>query len=234
MGSKRFKNKTCAYCSVQAAVTGDHVFAREFFLKEHRANLPQAPTCDRCNNEKSKLEHYLTALLPFGGRHKHSGQNLTSQVPKRLDKNQRLHRELREGQSGVRHIQGDKALNTFALPIREGAIEALFEYIVKGLVWHHWRIYLDQQFPVQALVLSDHGREYFDRELFSKSAAQRVFENLGDSTVIYEGSQGVGRPEITVWRFHIYGGIILADGEHIMATEIGAISGPKRVIESDT
>lgn len=231
MGSKRFKNKICAYCSDQPAVTGDHIFAREFFLKEHRDNLPQAPTCDRCNNEKSELEHYLTALLPFGGRHKHSGQNLTLHVPKRLEKNQRLHRELREGQVDVSLVQGDHASGTFALPVREGAIEALFEYIVKGLVWHHWRVYLGEQFPIEVLVLSDHGREFFDREFFSKNAAQRVLENLGDGTIIYEGVQGVDCPQITVWRFHMYGGIVLADGEHVSATEIGAMSGPQRVMK---
>jgi hypothetical protein len=231
MGSKRFKNTICAYCSDQAAVTGDHIFAREFFLNQHRDNLPQAPACDRCNNEKSKLEHYLTALLPFGGRHKHSVQNLTLQVPKRLEKNQRLHRELREGQVNVSLIQEDQASDTFALPIREGAIEELFEYIVKGLVWHHWRVYLGEQFPVEALVLSDHGRQFFDQELFSKGAAQRTLENLGDGTIIYEGVQGMDCPQITVWRFHIYGGIILANGENISATEIGAISGPQRIMK---
>ncbi len=38
--SKKFKNKTCAYCSVPgSSETGDHVIAREFFLPARRENL---------------------------------------------------------------------------------------------------------------------------------------------------------------------------------------------------
>jgi hypothetical protein len=85
--SKRFKGLLCAYCSQRPAVTGDHLFAREFFLKTQRANLPQVPTCDRCNGEKSKLEHYLTAVLPFGGRHPDALTNLSQMVEPRLAKN---------------------------------------------------------------------------------------------------------------------------------------------------
>jgi hypothetical protein len=43
--SKKFKGKTCAYCGEREAITGDHVFAREFFLPSDRADLPQAPIC---------------------------------------------------------------------------------------------------------------------------------------------------------------------------------------------
>jgi 5-methylcytosine-specific restriction endonuclease McrA len=75
--SKKFKGKTCAYCGEREAITGDHVFAREFFLPSDRADLPQAPICGECNNEKSKLEHYLTTVLPFGGRHPASAENLS-------------------------------------------------------------------------------------------------------------------------------------------------------------
>jgi 5-methylcytosine-specific restriction endonuclease McrA len=39
MASKKFKNKTCAYCGEPgASATGDHVFARQFFLVKHRGD----------------------------------------------------------------------------------------------------------------------------------------------------------------------------------------------------
>jgi hypothetical protein len=88
--SKRFKNAYCTYCRAVSAVTGDHIFARELFLLEERDNLPQVPTCDQCNNEKSKLEHYLLTVMPFGGRHPQAARTLTTFVPKRLSKNQKL------------------------------------------------------------------------------------------------------------------------------------------------
>jgi hypothetical protein len=67
--SKKFKNKTCVYCCGEGtSTTGDHVFAREFFLKSRRANLPQVPACAGCNKEKSELEHYLEGEAKLGRR----------------------------------------------------------------------------------------------------------------------------------------------------------------------
>jgi len=74
--SKRFKNKLCVYCLKNPSTpTGDHIFAREFFMQDRRANLPKVPACKHCNNEKSQLEHYLTAVLPFCGRHPDASGN---------------------------------------------------------------------------------------------------------------------------------------------------------------
>ena len=74
----KFAGKTCAYCATQTATTADHVFSREFFLVKHRGNLPQAPACHHCNSAKSKLEHYLTAVLPFAGSHADAAENLSN------------------------------------------------------------------------------------------------------------------------------------------------------------
>src|ERR1700722_9395653 len=100
--SKKFKKKTCVYCCGKGiSTTGDHVFAREFFLKSRRATLPQVPACAPCNKEKSELEHYLTAVLPFGGRHDDASINLETMVPPRLAKNAKLHRGLGQRSSSI-------------------------------------------------------------------------------------------------------------------------------------
>ena len=68
--SEKYKNKTCVYCmTTNSSEDGDHVVSREFFLPEKRAGLPKVPACKACNNAKATLEHYLTAVMPFGGRH---------------------------------------------------------------------------------------------------------------------------------------------------------------------
>jgi hypothetical protein len=95
--SKKLRGKPCAYCVVRTATTDDHVFSREFFLVEDRNNLPKAPACAKCNGEKSKLEHYLTTVLPFGARHAQAMDNMQVNVPGRLAKNQKLHRQLQNG-----------------------------------------------------------------------------------------------------------------------------------------
>ena len=62
----------------------------------------------------------------------------------------------------------------------------------------------------------------------------RALVNLGNGSIIYEGVQGVDCPQITIWRFHMYGGMILAQGTAETSTEIGAMSGPKRVMQGET
>ena len=89
-----FKGKHCAYCSKAMANSEDHVFARKFFLEKDRKDLPKAPACDDCNGKKSRLETYLSAVLPFAGRHAQAVENLAMGVPKRLDKNRKVSREL--------------------------------------------------------------------------------------------------------------------------------------------
>lgn len=225
MGSKRFKNLDCAYCNKRKSVAGDHIFAREFFLPVDRDNLPQAPTCEPCNNAKSKLEHYLTTVLPFGGYHPQASMNLTEMVPKRLSRNQSLRRELQENQRTINLVDDGAKSGAMALPIKEGVIEALFFYIVRGLVWHHWVIYISPSTDIEVLILTTYGAQFFQDHLFSLWASNRVFENLGNGTVIYEGIQGVDSSQISVWRFHMYGGIIFTEANaHYFASEVGVIS----------
>ena len=95
--TKKYRGKPCTYCSVRTAETADHVFAREFFLPAQRANLPKVPACRECNEAKSQLEHYLTAVLPFGARHPGAATSLSEMVPPRLAKNARLERDLSRG-----------------------------------------------------------------------------------------------------------------------------------------
>lgn len=212
MGSKKYKNKTCVYCAgEEISSTGDHIFAREFFLEEQRSNLPQVPACEVCNNKKSELEHYLTAVLPFGGQHIDSKENLSLMAPKRLNKNRPLHEKLRSGmkrdwfetESGV-------LVKSTSIPIDFNRLEMLFDYIVRGLCWKHMRVQLFKEDIVQVMALTKTGEEFFEKRFFSLNAKYHVEKNLGDGTVSYEGVQGIDNPKVTAWRINLYGGIQLS------------------------
>jgi hypothetical protein len=99
--SKKYKGKPCVYCTMRISSTADHVFARKFFVEMRRGDLPKVPACARCNGEKADLELYLTAVLPFGGRHADATENLSTLVPGRLAKNARLHRDLNRRRTKV-------------------------------------------------------------------------------------------------------------------------------------
>jgi hypothetical protein len=209
--SKRFKGKPCVYCNAAPSTkTGDHVFAREFFLEARRGNLPKVAACETCNNEKSKLEHYLTAVLPFGGRHSDSAEHLSKLVEPRLAKNARLHGELSSGLDQIWSLERGIVMPVHTIPIDGEKVGQLFAFITKALLWHHWQIILEpERHDVWAGFLSPTGLQLF-RPFFAATANASVRENLGDGTFIYEGVQGNDNPEMSMWLFSIYGGMKLS------------------------
>lgn len=140
--SKRYKGKTSAYCSTpHASETADHVVAREFFLVEKRGDLPKVPACKTCDVEKSKLEHYLTAVLPFGGQHNDAGESLARMVEPRLAKKKKLAETLTQGRGLVIYSRnGSPWTVRMTLPVDGERASELFRLITKGLAHWHWKL----------------------------------------------------------------------------------------------
>lgn len=208
---KGYKGKPCVYCLEAEAEDGDHVLSKQFVLVEHRDNLPKVPACKRCNNEKSKLEHYLTAVMPFGGRHGEAGRNLAEKVPGRLGKNERLHRELAEGvERYLVSENGGPWEPGMKVPLDGRALESLFEYMTKGLAFHHWGLLFGRDHFVRSAFLTAVARGPFEG-LMAKSA-DRVAGNLGGGAFEYEGTMAKDGSGLTVWRMSLYGAVVAGDG----------------------
>jgi len=233
--SKKYKNKICVYCGNESSKTADHVFAREFFLLTKRNNLPKVPSCLCCNGQKSQLEHYLSSLLPFGGQHQDAKTNLTQMVPKRLSRNQRLHEELYRNKSySLLRDSSAQAVTTMVLPFDGEKLLILFEYITKGLLWHHWQTILSDEYFVQTIALTKTGEEFFQNNFLNLYSPKRVSVTLGGDTFTYIGAQGVDDPQISVWVFTIYNGVRLSESGTDLcetSTKIGALTGNKRLLE---
>jgi hypothetical protein len=232
--SKKFRNKLCVYClSNPSTTTGDHVFAREFFVHDKRGNLPKVPACEWCNNIKSQLEHYLTAVLPFGGRHGDATVALTEMAPNRLARNAKLHRELAEWREASRSKESEGTSRpTLTIPFDGSVLEHLFDFIVRGLVYFHWGTTLDEQYGVRLITLTRTG-EHAMSYIFSMNARQHVNVNLGDGTFCYEGKQS-DYPQLTAWRFLIHGGMTMAGDPNAPDEEarvIGAVTGSKEFLK---
>ncbi len=196
--SKKYKGKRCVYCVEATSATADHVIGKEFFLPSRRANLPIVPACESCNFEKSQLEHYLMAILGFGGRHPDAVVNLETMVRKRILKNAKLHAELADGfeQSGGTTI-----------PIDHARLEKLFAMIAQGLLWHHWQVLLGPGYSAIAGVFSGAGEVSFGQMFHAWNTPNRVNRNLGEGTFCYEGAQATDSPQSSIWRFSMYGGV---------------------------
>src|SRR5690348_1264544 len=142
--SKRFKNKRCVYCGAQSA-TADHVIAREFFPQNLRHNLPKVPACNRCNSEKSDLEHYLVTVLPSGGEHPAALAAL-DRLSARLGKNKALARELA---AGARDLPGGGGM----VPLRADTVTKYMCFVVKGLAFLHFNVVVGDRFRVEGAAL---------------------------------------------------------------------------------
>lgn len=234
--SKRFKGELCVYCAERPSVSVDHVFAKKFFLPSDRDGLPQVPACKQCNEEKSELEHYLTALLPFGGRHESAKANFETMVPKRLKGNCKLHRQLTEGTRTVWSEEGEGLLvRAMTLPIDPALLESFFAFVARGLIWYHWRTYLTEGHSVVVIQLTAPEERLFDRHLLGLKPPARVEADLGNGTFSYEGAEGVDCPQVSLWRFSAFGGVKLGGDPKAPAetsSRIGVVTAPTQVVSN--
>lgn len=228
--SKKYKGKLCAYCAKNLSFTGDHIFARSFFLEDRRANLPKVPACNQCNADKSNLEHYLATVLPFGGRHVDAKKNLQFMVPGRLSRNEALSKQLSQAVSPVWHSnESGLVVPSYAIDFNQDNLQKLIELIVRGLSWHHWKVYLQSSTFVDVHFLGSGGRALYARYL-GLGSAKSVDVDLGQGTFRYSGRQSMDNNQITLWAFEVYGGIIFSDGtKDGDASVIAAFSGPTSV-----
>jgi len=102
---------------------------------------------------------------------------------------------------------GGTSEDTIAIPFDGEKLEQLFSMITRGLVWYHWRVYLESGYEVQTQTVTAYGLQVYEDKLLRKNARNRVCEDLGNGTFAYEGAQAVDDPAVTVWKFRIYGGL---------------------------
>jgi hypothetical protein len=224
MSSRKYKGKQCVYCVEATATTADHVIARNFFLVNRRDNLHQVPACKSCNAAKSELENYLMVVLGFGGRHPDAVANLQTMIPKRLRKNAKLCAELAAGFAKSGGI---------TIPFDHVQLDQLFTMIARGLLWYHWQTLLGSGYSAIAATFSVAGELVFGPMLSSWNTPNRVTKNLGENTFSYQGVQATDCPQMTIWRFSMYGGAILTGDPRIPgpASLAVAITGPEALIK---
>jgi hypothetical protein len=233
---KELRGKLCAYCSVEPGTTPDHVFARAFLPADKRDGLPTVPACEACNNKKAKLEHYLTAVLPFGGLHPDAHHVLATMVPARLDNNERLRRELSAGMERASVTAPHGATKqTVAVPIDGDQVIELFEYMVRGLAWHHWPETLSPDHGVKVWTVTQHGKTVvWDEHLSRMNSPKRIAGNLGDGALTYEAALGVGGDHLSVWRVRVFGGAVIRGDADVRpendSTDIIALVGREKFL----
>jgi hypothetical protein len=110
------------------------------------------------------------------------------------------------------------------LPFDGEKLLALFRYIVRGLVAHHWQVQVPQSYAVGASVLTRRGASLIE-PWFKGRGGARAQASLGRGLVEYEGVQAIDNPALTIWRFRLYGGVQLADDPRRTPEAVDAIWG---------
>jgi len=152
--------------------------------------------CKRCNNRKSELEAYLMTVLPFGAKNADAAEILARLVPPRLEKNAKLERKLRRGY---------ECSGGTAIPFEHKPLEELFAMIAKALAFQYFGVHLGSGYSSIASLFTNEGEGFFSQMLSSGKA--HVSGDLGEGTFRYEGAQSMDDPQLTMWRFEIYGGV---------------------------
>ena len=135
-------------------------------------------------------------VLPFGAKHADAAETLARLVPPRLAKNAKLRRKLERGYA--------KSGGT-SIPFEHKPLEELFAMIAKALAWQHWGVRLEDGYSSIASVFTNEGEAGFEQMLSRGST--HVSGDLGEGTFRYEGAQSKDDPQLTMWRFEIYGGV---------------------------
>jgi len=233
MTGNKFRGETCAFCSVRPSTTDDHVLAKGWFVEAQRDNLAQVPACAVCNGLKAKLESELMVVLPFGARHADSTENLSRLGGKRFVNKANIRHALRLQRAVARPWVRDRGVVRpgMTVPIDWEKVEALCEYIARGLAWHELdRLQLGADCFVEAhSLIGPVGRTL--RHLRQLNAGRRVERNIGNQTFRYWAAQSSDNPQITVWEISFYGSLRSersGDGPH----NIGVMTAPKRVRDS--
>ncbi|MCP4552048.1 MAG: hypothetical protein GY834_08445 [Bacteroidetes bacterium] len=209
-GSKKYKGKTCVYCRNASSTTADHVFPREIFQPEQRDMLPKVPSCKKCNNEKSQLEQYILSVLPFGATHSNAKKALSADVKKRLGKNKKLHRKIKE-EFGYTYIPtpGKKLERRLQIKFDGNILHKFIGFVGRGLIWHHWQKLLPLSCSFKVFTPSPTGVKYVT-DLFNLSSNLRVDTQFGDNTVRYKGVMSEIDEGVSVWAIQLLGGITIS------------------------
>lgn len=201
------------------------MLAKGWFVKD----LPQVPACAECNGAKAKLESELMVVLPFGGRHADSNENLSRLGGRRVVNKANIRQVLGlQGGASRRWVRDSGVLRTgTTVPLDWQKVEALCEYIARGLAWHEFdSLQVGADCFVEAYsLIKDLGLTF--RQLRLLNAGRKVERNVGSGTYPYWGAQSGDNPQITAF----YGDLRSergADGPH----NINVMTGPKPVRDS--
>lgn len=151
-------------------------------------------------------------------------------VPKRLHKNRKLHKALK---NEMAYIEVGNSKN-MVIPIEGEFVTELFDYIAKGLAWYHWKTIIAKTSFVFSITLTNTGERLFNEYFLALNAKNRITNTVGTNSFSYTGVQAFDDDQITIWLFKIYAGLSMlgGDNEKELINSIGVLTGHSHLEEN--
>lgn len=236
MASKQYKGKTCVYCGVPGiSSTGDHVIAREFFPENERSSIPKVPACLDCNNAKSKLEQYLSTVLPLGSGHPIAESMMADKFIRRMEKNRRLQREVHQSSKYILELNkwGTYELR-LAVAFNWRIASEYFSMVARGLYFHHQLEVIPADCQSRARFTRHLSLPHVERAIFPESGRICVDGTIARGAFTYKGTFS-NNGKVSAWTMEFYGGIELrserTSGKTSSGWKILAITAPLSLFE---
>ncbi|MBU3890924.1 HNH endonuclease [Methylosinus sp. KRF6] len=213
--SKQYKGKDCAYCGkLGCSSTNDHVIARSFFLDTERGvglQIPKVAACQRCNNEKSELEGYIGSTLLIGSKHPEANRYRSEKIRPRLDRNQKLRKELNIDSPPVWTEINGLLQPMHAVTVDVDKINRLLQFIVRGLYRHHYHKPLPHDMTPDVSMIRPEAEASMWASVshFFPPEAPRINCDLGRGSFVYSGVQSPVNEGFTAWTIGLHGQIPL-------------------------
>lgn len=197
-------DRVCTYCGLTENLTNDHVPPKCLFLSPRPTDLITVPACKECNNAFSKDDEFFRALVAIqadaaGNR---VGQRIWDEkvIASTMKRSPALKRDLAKGITTVevRSYSGLYLGKSPALPFPKKRINRVVERIVRGLLWHHYRIKPGPAIHFQIRMDPEIGDIPFSFESHAN------LSSVGGTVFQYRHNTAIEDPEQSIWLLRFY------------------------------
>jgi hypothetical protein len=210
MASKKYKGKTCAYCGkAGSSETGDHVFARQFILEQHRGNLPQVPACKPCNSAKSRLESYLLQIMPLGANHADALEVSQALMPKRAaNPANKVLRGIIEDPQETAWLTDRSGQRHQRIPVLVDAtmLQDWCGLVARGLAFFHWGV-ATPDYTVETIPLAAEVEQDILALAHKGKGGLQVEHSVGNGAFAYRGFKCADGEPASMWLIQLYGSV---------------------------
>ena len=189
----------CIYCGNEQNITSDHVPPRCLFSKP-RPHLITVPACAECNNAAKLDDEYFRIVVSAGVQDNLEGQKVWREGAIRtLKRSEKLRKHLLNNTRAVDIVTPAGVIvgTSHAFKAENKRIKRVVIRIVRGLLWHHYKVKTDDQTAFDLYVDADVTSIIETLQLTSVSS-------IGGTAFQYRHSTAEDDPGSSLWWLRFY------------------------------